>query len=105
MKLVSMKRESGDSDCCDYGCGPSANYGYGLQLYLDSDQCEALGIDKALAAGTKVTLQAMAIVTSATDSVSRDDGRDISLSIQITDLGIKEEGRLSNASAILYGKD
>jgi hypothetical protein len=101
MKLVSMKREGGDNDCWD--CGPSANYGYGLQLYLDADQCEKLGINKALAAGTKVTIQAMAIISSATDSVARDDGRDISLSIQITDLGLKEEGKASNAAAILYG--
>jgi hypothetical protein len=100
MKLVSMKREGGDNDCWD--CGPSANYGYGLQLYLDADQCEKLGINKALAAGTKVTIQAMAIISSATDSVARDDGRDISLDPDHRS-GIERGRKASNAAAILYG--
>lgn len=104
MKLISMRKEQDDSGCSDYCM--SEKYGYGLTLYLDEDQCEALGISKALKAGTQVMLQATAIVTSATESLERDGddkGTDVSLSLQITELGVTVGGTLKNAAEILYG--
>lgn len=105
MKLISMKREASDNTlgCCS---PMQDNYPYGLCLYLDEAQCEALGIDKALKAGTQVTLSAKAVVTSATESLERDGddkGIDVSLSLQITDLGVTVAGVMRNAAAELYG--
>ena len=104
MKLISMQKEADDYGDRPY-CMP-AKYGYGLTLYLDEDQCEALGISKALNAGTQVTLQANAIVTSATETLERDGddkGPDVSISLQITDLGLNAGGVLKNAATLLYG--
>jgi len=104
MKLTSMKKEQDDNGAMAYCC--SEKFGYGLTLYLDEDQCEALGISKALKAGTQVTLQAVAIVTSATESLERDGddkGTDVSLSLQITELGLTANGTLKNADKLLYG--
>lgn len=106
MKMISMKKDSdemGDAAYC-----MSAKYGYGLTLHLDEDQCESLGISKALKAGTQVTLQAMAVVTSATESLERDGddkGTDVSICLQITDMGLTTGGKLKNAAELLYGAD
>ncbi len=75
-------------------------------MYLDEDQCEALGLSKALKAGTQVTLQATAIVTSATESLELDgdDARpNVNISLQITDLGVTTGSVLKNAAQLLYG--
>jgi hypothetical protein len=103
MKLVALKNASDDSCCIAM---PREQYGYGLRIYLDDDQCEALGITKALRAGTQVTISAKAIVTSATESVESDGddaGPDISLSLQITDMGLTVGSVLRNAADVLYG--
>ena len=103
MKLISMKVESNDglpNEYCD------RSYGYGLSLYLNSEQCEALGISETIKPGTQVTLQAMAIITNASESIDRegdDAGTDISLSLQITDLGIEAGAPLKDAAKKLYG--
>ncbi|CAB5162313.1 hypothetical protein UFOVP152_19 [uncultured Caudovirales phage] len=102
MKLVSMATEADDYP----EVSSPSKYGYGLMLRLDEDQCEALGITEALRAGTKVTLQAIGLVTSATESVESDGddtGPDVCLSIQITDLGVQAQGTASNAATLLFG--
>lgn len=86
---------------------PMERYGYGLRIYLDCDACEALGIGKALRAGTQVKIQATAVVVSSTESLESDGddaGNDISLSLQITDMGLEAGAVLRNAAAVLYGE-
>lgn len=105
MKLVNLKSES-DNSCC----APMAmeRYGYGLRIYLDDDACEKLGLTKALRAGTQVTIQAKAIVVSATESLENDGddaGNDVSCSLQITDMGVDVGPVLRNAAKALYGSD
>ena len=103
MKIVSLKNTSDDATCAPM---QMAQYGYGLRICLDDDACEALGITKALRAGTQVTLSAKAIVVSSTESVEDDGddaGNDISLTLQITDLGLEAGPMLRNAAQILYG--
>jgi hypothetical protein len=97
MKLTSMKREAehGTAECVPC-CGEA--YPYGLQLYLSGDACEKLGISKALPPGTQVTIQAKAIVASASESLCP-DGKDVSISLQITDLGVDKAGGMSAAAA------
>jgi len=103
MKLVSMKREEGD-----YGmeCPGVSRFGYGLMINLDEDQCEALGIAKAIRPGTQVSIKGLGIVVRASECLESDGddaGPDISLSIQITDLGMEQLGKKSDAAAMLYG--
>jgi hypothetical protein len=104
MKLVSLKNAQDESTC--YAM-PMENYGYGLRIHLNDAQCEALGITKALAAGTQVKVSAQAIVVSSTQSVDTDGdgGNDIQLDLQITDMGLEAGGVLRNAAQVLYGGD
>ena len=99
MKLTSMKRETESDMCCDMN-----RYGYGLQINLDDDQCEALGISKAISVGTKVSIQAQGIVNRSGECLES-DGKGVNVSVQITDLGMAMQGRESKAAEILYGSE
>ena len=105
MALVNLKRESS----VDYSTPYAANmYPGGLCLYLDDDTCEALGLTKALKAGTEVSITARAIVTSSTESLEQDGddmGNDVSLQLQITDMQTRTAGMVRNAAKELYGAD
>jgi hypothetical protein len=101
MNLVNMKVDDSAGDM-----PMQSNYGYGLCLCLDDDQCEALGITNALPAGTIVMIQAKAIVKSATESVEQDGddtGNDVRLEVQITDMALEPVGTAKNAAEILFG--
>lgn len=103
MQLTSLRNTS-DSSTCE-PCSPE-KYGYGLRIYLGEAECEALGIKKALAAGTQVTITAKALVVSGTEAIERDGddaGPDVSMSLQITDMGIEAGQAVKNAAQILYG--
>lgn len=103
-KLTSMKREAGEVYCCE----DQNRYGYGLQINLDEDQCEALGITKPMRPGSQVSLSAMGIVVRASECLERDGddkGTDVQISIQITDLAVTPQGMARNAAEQLYGSD
>lgn len=107
MALTSMKNEESDGAMCGSPYSP-AKYPYGLQIYLSEDQCDALGITKAVKAGTELALTCRAIVTSATESLDTDNdskSNDVSLSIQITDMSVKVQGVVRNAASELYGAE
>jgi hypothetical protein len=98
--MVSMKMETEEG----VRCSPPA-YGYGLCLYLNDDQCEALGIKKALEAGSTVNITAKAVVTRSTQSVEADGddtGPDYSLELQITDMELRQSG--GSTASRLYPK-
>ena len=101
MKLTSMATTEQDYCCC-----PSDNkYGYGLVINLNEEQCEALGITKPLAAGTVVRIDALAYVASATSSVEDDGdaGPDVSMRLQLTDLGLDTSKSPAEMAKKLYG--
>lgn len=97
-KLVSMKR---DDECGELCCDMN-HYGYGLQLNLDDDQCEALGISKTIPVGTKVSISAIGIVTRSGECLEA-DGKGVTASVQVTDLGMNMLGMERNAAAMIYG--
>lgn len=105
-KLTSMACDADDEGLAYAPSYRMPNYPYGLCIYLDEDQCEKLGIGKALKAGTEVTITAKAIVCSSTESLSQEldeKGNDVSLSLQITDMGVTAGGVVRSAADMLYG--
>lgn len=106
MALVSLKQE-GDEDLAAYR--PN-QYGYGTEIHLTGEQCEALGLTGALRAGQPVTLRAAGIVTRSTEELEASDdsgGKDVSCCIQLTDLDVTLSGAANakKAAAKLYGDD
>jgi hypothetical protein len=79
-------------------------YGYGLQINLDDDQCESLGVAKAIPVGTRVSIQATGLVTRSGECLEA-DGKGVNVSVQITDLGMQQQGKASDAAKIIYGDD
>lgn len=104
-KLINMKLDQ-DQTCEGMVCCGSNNYPGGLSIWLNEDQCEALGITKALKPGTEVTLTAKAIVTTSSESLERDGddaGNDVSVSLQIIELSATPGTVRRDAAAVLYG--
>jgi hypothetical protein len=106
MALVSLKQE-GDDDIEAYR--PN-QFGYGTEIYLNGEQCEALGITKMMRAGQGVTIKANGVVKRSTEELeaSMDSGgKDVSMCIQLTEIEVRAVGGSSaaKAAAMLYGDD
>lgn len=81
-------------------------FGYGTEIYLNGEQCEALGLSR-IAAGQMVNIRATGIVTRATEQLEADKdsgGKDLCLSIQLTEADVTPVGTANAAKAarILY---
>ena len=104
MSLTSLKQES-DEDLASYRTN---QYGWGTEISLNGEQCEALGITKMLRAGQPVSIRATGVVTRATEALESSDdsgGKDVSICIQITEMDVKATGAANAAKAaeMLYG--
>lgn len=101
MSLKSLKQT--DVDGIEYTPNP---FGYGTEIYLNGDQCEALGLTR-LAAGQTVSIRATGIVTRSTETLEADGdsgGKDLCVSIQLTEADVTPVGTANAAKAarILY---
>ena len=104
-KLIDMRLDA-DQSYSGMVCCSGDNYPSGLALWLNEDQCEALGLTKALKPGTEVTLSAKAIVTTSSESLERDGddkGNDVNVNLQITELSVTPGGMVRDAASVLYG--
>ncbi len=111
MAMVSMKVDSKDYDMA---MPPDNPYGYGLCIYLNEEQVEALGLDKnPPKAGTSVGIRAIATVVSVTQEADPTeeaaegedpDDIDVTLRFQITDMEVTPGGQTITGS-MLYGGD
>lgn len=84
-------------------------YGYGTEIYLNSDQCEALGITK-MAAGQAVMVRATGVVARSTEELDPSgdgEGTDVTVCIQLMEIEVKATGGNDAAAAatMLYGGD
>lgn len=110
MKIASMERDADEMSTASPREYKPPKYNSSLCLYLSDEDCEKLGIDRALPPGTVVKIEANAIVTSATehlegpnDEGEDPNGNDVSLSVQIVEMGVEPVGSAKNAADILYG--
>lgn len=119
MKVVNMalkpeKNEEGKSDCCccsgPCGCDEGKpRYPWGLQISLEKEQLDALGIKDMPMTGTVVTLQATAKVTRCSEEEREGAEPMRSISLQITDLAFepaavtKKPVSMEETAKSLYG--
>lgn len=106
MALTSLKQEGDEG----YDAYRPNQYGYGTEISLNGEQCEALGISKMLRAGQPVTIRATGVVTRSTEELEAatdSGGKDVSLCIQLTEIEVKANGTANAAKAaqMLYGDD
>ena len=89
MALVSMKQSAEEAQEATAPTGNAPEYPYGLELRLDEESLAKLGLTQPPAIGTKLTVTAAVIVTSAS-SYKHVGGEDEATSCwQITDMGIE----------------
>lgn len=80
----------------------SSEYGYGLCIHLEEDQCEALGITTLPAPGQVVMIRARAVVTRT--RVENDgEGPEKYMSLQITDMELGGAQPEQSPATMLYG--
>lgn len=118
MKMVNMalpKEKGGKSEgCCCCGpcdCGDEGKprYPWGLQISLEKEQLDALGIKEMPMTGTVVTLQATAKVTRCSEEEREGAEPMRSISLQITDLSLESKAaerkpvNMAETAKSLYG--
>lgn len=104
MALVSLKQESDGPEVY-----ASNKYGYGTEISLTDEQCEALGITSAMKVGQQVSIRAAGVVTRSGESIDNDldgGGKEVCVSIQLTDISLSTSGPANAAKAaqMLYGE-
>lgn len=103
MTLVSMKTAEDSGESQPIRSNP---YGYGLEIRLNEDQCEALGITTPPTPGSKVMIKAATIVVEVRQTVEADgddSGPDTYMCLQITDLELGAAESASGQATMLYG--
>lgn len=102
--MINMKMtpDEAKAECSPMEDGGPA-YPYGLSISLDDEVLAKLGITTPPAVGAKMTLQAMVEVTN-TSQYENQDGKDVCISLQITDMELSGAGDPSAAS-VLYGSN
>lgn len=104
MNLVNMKQDASEQACAP--C-PVEAYPYGLRICLNREQTELLGIVGAIKPGTQLSVQALVTVVRCTEETEvdgDDEGNDVSLDLQITDMGIGAPGDSFAAKADKFYK-
>ena len=103
MDLISMKKpvENNGKDNDDYD---KPAYSYGLCIHLGADELAALGISALPEVGTEVMVHAMAYIKTVSAKQNQ-DGSDMSMEIQITDMMIGAHDMKHDAAKGLYGED
>jgi hypothetical protein len=81
-------------------------YPWGLELCLNDDVLEKLGVKTLPAVGTEVTIVAKACVSSTRESATEGDGAQQNMSLQITDMQVDglDADLFGRAADLLYGK-
>ena len=92
--LVDMKRKTeekieGQTEMC---CGDQEDYPYGLQIRLDNETIEKLGIPLP-EVGKEVNIVAKAKITSASERSVEGGEADRSVELQITEMAISKPER------------
>ncbi len=105
--MVNLKEVQEHREKETYAVSP---YNYGTTIDLDGEVVEALGLNGQLAAGQKVTIQAMGVVIRRSEELEAGDdsnGKDTHVCIQLTDIEVKQTGpaNAAKAASMLYGED
>lgn len=79
-------------------------------IYLNAEQCEALGIEGSVTPGTVIGMMCRCVVTDAhltleDPAEGENESYDTSLCLNITDAAIMTPPSSSDAAKALYGKD
>ncbi|UOF81071.1 accessory protein [Caudoviricetes sp.] len=105
--MINMKREAEREEKPGEIEYDEPAYSYGLCISLDQEDLGKLGLNALPAVGAEMMIMAKAYVKSTSAYETQGQGKDMSVSLQITDLEIKGQTdgqRQQTAADGLYGK-
>jgi hypothetical protein len=101
--MISMKKEAGREESYE---SEEPMYSYGLCINLNKDELEKLGITALPKVGSEMMVHAKVYVKSTSAYETQGEGKDMNVSLQITDMAIEgttDGERQVSAAAGLYG--
>lgn len=87
--MVSMKRLPEDSIPNIVADATPSEYPYGLKIYLGNAEIKKLGLEELPEPGEAFEIKCKVYVCSTHESESVEMGEDYSMTLQITDIGMK----------------
>lgn len=107
MQMINMKREAEREEKPGEIEYDEPAYSYGLCISLDKDDLAKLGMNALPAVGAEMMVHAKVYVKSTSAYETQGEGKDMSVSLQITDMAIEGQSdgqRQQSAAEGLYGK-
>lgn len=102
MKIDPKEREKGLPDTVS---ADAPSYPWGLQLNLDEEALDKLGIETLPKVDGELMVLARATVTSVSSNESSGGGKRKSVSLQITDLCLEKPSKNTDAAGALYKEE
>lgn len=109
--LVSMKTTKKEKDMLEPSVGSHSErpvYPYGLEISLNEESIEKLGLSSLPQVGTEGTIFAKVKVTRVSETEDERNGKTIkrkNLELQITDLSVDTQAAKNTAHALFGGKE
>lgn len=107
MALVNMKHSRDEAEkYTEREVDDEPKYPYGLCISMGKDELEKLGITALPKVGAEMKIMAVAYVKSTSAYETQGEGKDMSVTLQITDMAIEgttDGERQASAADSLYG--
>jgi hypothetical protein len=107
MALINMKHSRDEAKkYVESDVSDEPQYPYGLCIDLGKDELEKLGINALPKVGAEMKIMAVAYVKSTSAYETQSEGKDMRVSLQITDMAIEgttSGERQASAASGLYG--
>ena len=105
--LISMENTPAEAqEMTNPSAASAPAYPWGLEICLNDDSLEKLGVKSLPAVGTEVTIVAKATVAATRENATEGEGTTSGMDLQITDMQIDglEVDLFGRAAEMLYGK-
>lgn len=105
--LIDMQNTSSEAqEMISPTTSEAPKYPWGLEICLNDDSLEKLGVKTLPAVGTEVTIVAKATVAATRENATEGEGAQQGMDLQITDLQIDglDADLFGRAAELLYGK-
>ncbi len=105
MALINMKQQPKREEMPGEYEKDEPQYPYGLCISLGKDELEKLGITALPKVGSEMMITAKAIVKSTSEYDTQGAGKEMSVSLQITDMGLgqTDDAQNNDRASKLYG--
>jgi len=105
MALINMKQQPKREEMPGAIEADEPQYPYGLCISLGKDELEKLGITALPKVGSEMMITAKAIVKSTSEYDTQGAGKEMSVSLQITDMGLgqTDDAQNNDRASKLYG--